>query len=144
MTFVRFLFKTCWDTLYLRRYTFFIMAFLIAFFCNTAGTADLQRQLFALGIANKFSQFLLHISGCTRSLIHRSAFLGSLSIAHLFHRSVAFLHCFPCCLLFKGDLAKLLEILFAHLFLDRVECSDVSVVTFFNVFVSTLQDWVFG
>ena len=85
----------------------------------------------------------LNVSGGTRALIHSTAFFGSLAIANLFQRLVAFLDGLIDSLLLEGDLTGLFKVLLANLFLSGSELCDISVMAFFDIFVGTFQNGIF-
>ena len=118
------------------------MALLGTFFKGAASSTDLNREFFAASVAYKLSWLFLHILGCAGRLIDSLADLLTLTITHLLGGLVALSHCLVKCLLLEGDLTGFLEVLFANLFLGRLELGDVCVVALLSVLVGALKDGV--
>ncbi len=96
-----------------------VVALLLSLLEGTAGAADLNGQLLAGGVADKLAGLLLNILGGTGGLVHGSALLGALAVAHLGHGLVALLDGLVEGLLLEGDLTSLLKVLLANLFLKN-------------------------
>ena len=95
-----------------------VVAFLLSLLEGTAGAADLNGQLLTGSVADKLAGLLLNILGGTGGLVHGSALLGALAVAHLGHGLVALLHGLVERLLLEGDLTSLLKVLLTNLFLN--------------------------
>ena len=119
-----------------------IVAFLWSFLSDTAGTADLDWELLALGVSDELAWLLLDVLGGTAGLVDGAAFLWALAVANLLQRLVALLHGLVNSLLLESDLASFLEVLLANFLLSWSELCDVSVVALFHVLVGALQDGV--
>ena len=119
-----------------------VMALLRSLLCGAASTADLNWQLLTPGVTNKLAGLLLNILGSTGGLVDSLANISTLAVAGLDQRPVAFLDILLDGLLLEGDLAGLLKVLLADLFLGRVELCDVGVVTLLHIFVCALEDGV--
>ena len=116
---------------------------LLGTLCGCAsGSADLDRQLLAVGVADELARLLLDVLGRASALVDSLALLGAAAVAELFDRLVAFLHSLVEGLLLEGDLTSFLEVFFAHFLLGRVELRDVGVVALLDVLVGALQDRV--
>ena len=61
------------------------------------------------------------------------------SVANLLQGSVTFLHCLCAGHFLESDLALLLKVLVANLFLSRLELSHIRVVALFDLLVGALQ-----
>ena len=120
-----------------------VVALLGSLVGDTASSADLNRELLALGVSNKLARLLLNILGGTAGLIDGPALLGSLAVAHLLKGPVALLDLLLLGLLLKGDLAGLLKVLLTDLLLGGVELCHVGVVALLDVLVGALEDGVF-
>ena len=120
----------------------FIMALLGTLLKGAPSSTDLNRELLTAGVPNELARLLLHVLGGAGGLVDRPALLRALPLAHFGHRPVALPHCLVVRLLFERDLARLLEVLVAHLLLAGLELGDIGVVTLLGVLVSTLQDGI--
>lgn len=120
------------------------MAFLWARLRHTSSATDLNRKFLTLCISNKLSLAFVHILGRTGRFINCAAHIWASPITNFFQWSVTLFNSFSYSLLFKGDLANLLEVLLARFFLCRFEICNISIVTFFNILMLALQDWIFG
>merc|ERR1719427_1633463 len=118
------------------------MTLLRSFFKYTSSSTDLHRKLLTSCLSHKLSWLFLHILGCAGRLIHSLAYLLTLTITHLLHRSVALVHCLIVSLLLESDGALLLKVLFTNFFLRRFKLCNISVVALLCVLVGTLQDWL--
>ena len=119
-----------------------VVALLRALLSNTASTADLNGELLTAGVTDKLAGLLFNVLGGARRLVHGSAFLRTLSIAHLLKRLVALLHGFIESLLLERDLAGLLKVLFTHLLLGGLELGDVGVVALLHILVCALKNGI--
>ena len=119
-----------------------VMALLGTLLSNTASTADLNGELLTAGVTDKLAGLLFNVLGGARRLVHGSAFLRTLSIAHLLKRLVALLHGFIESLLLERDLAGLLKVLFTHLLLGGLELGDVGVVALLHILVCALKNGI--
>lgn len=118
----------------------FIVALLGTLSGSASGSADLDGQLFAVRVADKFARLLLNVLCRASTLVDGLALLRAVAVANLFDRFVAFLHRLVEGLLLEGDLARFLKVLFAHFFLGGVELREVGVVALLDVLVGALQD----
>ena len=116
------------------------MALLFTFPRLAALPTDFNWEFLALGVPNKFAGLLFNVTGATGRLIHCPALLRAFPIALLDYGSVTLFHHSHQSLLLEGDLAGLLKVLLADLFLGRVKCGHVGVVTLFNILMGALED----
>jgi len=120
-----------------------VVALFWSLLSHTASSANLNWKLLTLGVSDKLTRLLFNVLGGTAGFVDGSAFLWSLTVAHLFQRLVAFLDSLIDCLLLEGNLTALLKVLLTDLFLSRSELCDVSVVALLDILVGTFQDWIF-
>ena len=119
-----------------------IVTFFSSLLSNTASSADLNGQFLTVGVSNKLARLHLNVLGGARWFIDSAALFGSLSIANLLKRCVAFLNCLIESLLFKGDLTGLFKVFLADFLLGRRVLCDVAVVTLLNILVCAFKDGV--
>jgi len=123
---------------------FFIVAFLCALSAHATSSANLDRKLFTGSVSNKFTRSFLNISGSTGGFINSSTFLLALSIANLLLWPVALSDGLFAGLLLERDLALLLKVLLANLFLCGPEVGDICVMALLQVLVGAGEDGVLG
>merc|ERR1711923_46515 len=106
---------------------------------GAASSTDLDREFLTAGVPNELARLLLHVLGRAGGLVDRPALLRTLPLAHFGHRPVALPHCLVVRLLLERDLARLLEVLVAHLLLGGLELGDVGVVAPLHLLVDALK-----
>ena len=107
---------------------------------GAAGSADLDGQLLAAGVAHELAGLFLDVLGGAGGLVDGLADLLPLPVTDLLQGLVALLGGLVEGLLLEGDLAGLLEVLLADLLLTGLELGDVGVVALLRVLVGALQD----
>ncbi len=116
------------------------MTLLCSLLEDTPGAADLNRQLLALGVADKLARCLFDVLCRAGGFVDGLADLLPLPVADLLRGLVALLNRLVEGLLLEGDLALLLEVLLADLLLGGRELGHVGEVALLGVLVRALQN----
>ena len=119
-----------------------IVALLITLGKDTAGAANLNRELLTAGVSNELTGLLLNILGGTGRLVDGLANFLALTVAFLLHGLVALLDGLVESLLLEGNLTVLLKVLVADLFLGGHKLGDIGIVALLGVLVCALKDGV--
>ncbi len=119
-----------------------VVALLSTLFSSAASTTDLDGKLLTACVTNKLARLLLDVASGTGRLIHGSALLRALAIAHLGQGPVALLHILLNSFLLESDLAGLLKVFLTNFLLGRLELCDIGVVALLNILVGTLKNGV--
>ena len=119
-----------------------LVALLFTLSKDTAGAANLNRELFTAGVGNILTGLLLNILGGTGGLVDGLAHFLALTVAFLLHRLVALLNGLVESLLLEGNLTGLLKVLVTDLFLGGHKLGDIGVVALLGVLVCALKDGI--